>query len=61
MTLIKMFPYLREDLRYTVPELISTKVWQLVGVNIDAIEESDDVEQLVMANIGRCCYGPPSM
>ena len=61
MTLVKMFPRLREDLRYTAPELISTKVWQMVGVNIDKVEESDDIEQLVMANIGRCRYGPPSM
>ena len=61
MTLMKMFPRLREDLLYTAPEMISTKVWQIVGVNIDDVDESDDVEQLVMANIARCCYGPPSM
>mgnify|MGYP003471100021 FL=1 len=61
MTLIKMFPRLREDLYYTAPELVSTKVQQMVGINIDEVDESDDVEQLVMTNIRKCRYGPPSM
>ena len=56
-----MFPRLREDLYYTAPEFVSTKVQQMVGINIDEVDESDDVEQLVMTKIRKCRYCPPSM
>ena len=60
-TLTEMFPKFREDLYYTAPELISTRIWQMVGINIDALKETDDVRELVMSNIGRCRYGPPAV
>ena len=64
ITLLKMFPRLYEDTLYTAnnePEMISSRIYELIGINIEELTESDDVEQMVWLNIDRCRYGPPAM
>ena len=44
---MRFYPKLREDLAYTAPELVIYKIYQITGINIDNVRDSNHLDSIL--------------